>query len=704
MIAIYKRELKSYFHSFIGLLFIGFTLFFIGLYFTVYNLMNGYPYFSYTLSGIIFIFIVSVPILTMKILAEEKKQKIDQLILTAPVSISGVVMGKFLALSTIFFIPTVISGVYPLILTAFGSIPLTETYLAVLAFFLFGETCIALGLFVSSLTESQVISAVITFALIFIGYMMSSICSLISSTGNVLTKILGCYDLYTRFFNMIQGTLNLESIAYYVSVTALVLFLTVQAIQKRRYSISVKKLSFGAYSTGMIVIAMVVTVVFNLAVSQLPDRIKAVDITTSKMYTLTEDTKNFLNTIDEDVKIYVMSSESDKDTTLAQTLDRYEDYCKYITVEYINPAVNPNFSSKYTNSSITYGSLIVVSDKRSTLIDSSSIYESSYDYETYTSNTTGYDGEGQVTSALDYVLSDEVTKVYLTSGHGEMTMESNITDAMNKANIETNTLTLMQEESVPEDGSCLIIAAPSTDFSTDDAKKVKEYLDNGGNVIVIYGYTDEDMTNFDQLLSYMGMSVTKGLVVETDKMYYYQNQYLLLPDMEQDTFTEGLVNDYLVYAPFSQGIQISDPEAEGMTYEAFLNTSDSAFAKVGYSDAQTLEKEEGDEDGPFSIGVSAEKVVGDKTATMVLYSCQQMFTNSVNEAVSGANQKLYMNTVNHFIEERESSISIPVKSYDVSSLMITSSNTIMLGIMTTVVLPLLSIVAGIVIWLRRRKR
>lgn len=704
MIAIYKRELKSYFHSFIGLLFIGFTLFFIGIYFTVYNLMSGYPYFSYTLSGIIFIFIVSVPILTMKILAEEKKQKTDQLILTAPVTLNQIVMGKFLALSTIFLIPTVIAGVYPLILTAFGSIPLTESYLAVLGFFLFGETCIAIGLFVSSLTESQVISAVITFVLLFVGYMMSSICSLISSTGNLLTKILECYDLYTRFFNMIQGTLNLESIAYYISVTVLVLFLTVQAIQKRRYSVSVKKLSLGAYSTGMIVIAVVITVVFNLAVSQLPDRIKSVDITTSKMYTLTEDTKKFLDTINEEVKIYVMSGEKDKDTTLAQTLDRYEDYCKYIKVEYINPAVNPNFATKYTSSGITYGSLIVVSDKRSTVIDASSIYESSYDYQTYTSTTTGYDGEGQVTSALDYVLSDDVVKVYFTAGHGEMSMESNITDALSKANIETGTLSLLQEEAVPEDGSCLIIAAPSTDFSTDDIKKLKDYLEKGGNIIVIYGYTDEDMTNLDQLLSYMGMSVTKGLVVETDKMYYYQNPYLLLPDMEQDAFTEGLVNDYFVYAPFSQGIKISNPEADGMTYEAFLNTSQNAFAKIGYSDAQTIEKTENDEDGPFSIGVCAEKKVGDTTATMVLYSCQQIFANNVNQAVSGANQKLFMNTVNHFIEERESNISIPVKSYEVSSLMIKNSNAILLGLITTVVLPLLSMIAGFVIWFRRRKR
>ena len=102
MLAIYKRELKSYFRTFVGFLFIAVTPFFMGLYFSVYNLMNGYPYFSYAISSITFLFLLSVPVLTMRILAEEKRSKTDQLILTAPVSVGSIVMGKFLALTTIF--------------------------------------------------------------------------------------------------------------------------------------------------------------------------------------------------------------------------------------------------------------------------------------------------------------------------------------------------------------------------------------------------------------------------------------------------------------------------------------------------------------------------------------------------------------------------------------------------------------------------
>ena len=205
MLAIYKRELKSYFRSFIGFLFIAVTLFFLGLYFSVYNLMNGYPYFAYVVSSVTFLFMLTVPILTMRILAEEKRSKTDQLILTAPVSVGGIVMGKFLALLTIFAIPVAIICFYPLIMAQYGSVPMGEAYLSILAYFLFGMTAIAIGLFLSSVTESQVIAAVLTFLVLFLGYMMDSICSIISSTGNLLTKLLRCFDLYTPFSNLLNG-------------------------------------------------------------------------------------------------------------------------------------------------------------------------------------------------------------------------------------------------------------------------------------------------------------------------------------------------------------------------------------------------------------------------------------------------------------------------------------------------------------------
>lgn len=703
MWAIYKRELKSYFRSFIGFLFIAATLFFVSLYFFVYNMLSGYPYISYSISSVTFLFMITVPILSMRILAEEKHSKTDQLILTAPVSVGGIVMGKFLALLTIFLIPTAVVCTYPLIMKGFGSVPMGESYLAVLAFFLYGMTSIAIGLLISSLTESQVIAAVVSFLVLFLGYMMSSICNLISSTGNLLTKILGCFDLATPFNEMLNGTLNLQSVIYYITLTALALFLAVQAIQKRRYSVSVQTLSFGAYSTGSIALAVAVVVVINIVLGEMPTSWTSLDVTSQKLYSLTDQTKEFVEGMKEDVTIYVIASESSQDETLRQTLQRYDELSDHINVEYVDPNVNPRFYMQYTDS-ISMNSLIVVSDRRNKVIDYSSIYESSFDYSTYTSTTTGYDGEGQITSALDYVLSDSMPKVYMTEGHGEYTLSSSFTNAMKKENVDYETINLMDYDNIPEDAACLIINAAGSDFSADDKDKVIDYLDMGGNVVFVVGLTEGDTPNLDAITDYMGLSIAEGLVVEQDKENYYRNPYYLLPTQSYSTYTSGLYNQYYIFAPYVQGIIIENEEAEGITYNTFLSTSDKAFSKVGEINVQNFDKEEGDIDGPFGVGVSAVRKLDDETsATLIVYGCDQLFTDEANSMVSGANQVLFTNTVSSFVDH-EVSVSIPAKSYEISYLTVPQSKAVLVGLMTVIVVPVGCLAAGFVIWFRRRKR
>ena len=183
MTAIYKRELKSYLTSMVGYLFIFFILVLAGIYFSAYQLSAAYPKFEYTLSAITFAFLIGVPILTMRVLAEERKQKTDQLLLTAPVSVGGVVIGKYLALVTVFAIPMAIMCTYPLIMSKFGTVAFASAYTAVLGFFLLGCANIAVGVFMSALTESQVIAAVLTFVLLFAFYMMNGISSFFSQTS-----------------------------------------------------------------------------------------------------------------------------------------------------------------------------------------------------------------------------------------------------------------------------------------------------------------------------------------------------------------------------------------------------------------------------------------------------------------------------------------------------------------------------------------
>ena len=164
MLAIYKKELRSYFTSMIGYVFIAFFLVIIGIYFMIYNLMFGLANFEYCLSTVTFIFVLLVPLLTMRLMSEEKKQKTDQLLLTSPLSARSIILGKFFAVFTIFAIVMAIICMYPLIMSLYGSIPYASAYGSILGFTLLGGAYLAMGLFISSLTESQMVAAVISFA------------------------------------------------------------------------------------------------------------------------------------------------------------------------------------------------------------------------------------------------------------------------------------------------------------------------------------------------------------------------------------------------------------------------------------------------------------------------------------------------------------------------------------------------------------
>lgn len=287
MTAVYKRELRSYLTSMVGYLFIFFILLLTGIYFSAYQLAAAYPKFEYTLSALTFVFLISVPILTMRVLAEERKQKTDQLLLTAPVSVGQIVLGKYLALVTIFAIPMVIMCFYPLLMSKFGTVSFAGAYTGILGFFLLGCANLAIGVFVSSLTESQVIAAVLTFVFLFAFYMMNGISSFFSQTSmstavafgllivaiaiiiytmikNILIsvvigavgeialvivyvvkssifqggiqKVLNVFNLSGHYDNFTNGVFDVTGIVYFISVIAICLFLTMQSIQKRRWN------------------------------------------------------------------------------------------------------------------------------------------------------------------------------------------------------------------------------------------------------------------------------------------------------------------------------------------------------------------------------------------------------------------------------------------------------------------------------------
>lgn len=705
MTAILKREFKAYFQNITGWLYIAATLALYGLYFFAYNLNYGYAKISYSLNAITFLFLITVPVLTMRSLAEEQKSKTDQLILTSPVSVGRIVLAKYFAMALIHTVTVLVIAATPLILRCFGSVPMAESYVAVLGFWLYGLTCIAIGLFVSSLTESQVISAVLTFVFLFMGYMMSSVTGLISSTGNILTKILNCYDLVTPLDTFMDGCLSVTGIVYYATVSALFLFLAVQSIQKRRWSMSTRKIKTGVFSLGFVAVAVALTVIINLFAGEIPSTYTAIDVTSSKLYSLTEDTKKFLKELDSDVTIYVIASEQNVDSTVSETLKRYADSSSHIHVEYKDPSVNPTFYQQYTDGNISMGSLIVVSGEVSRVIDYSELFETSVDYSTYSQQTTGYDGEGQITSALQYVTNDSMPVIYEIQGHGETSLSGNFLTAIEKANVTLESINLLETDTVPADAQAVIINGPTSDFSEDDAQKIITYMQGGGNVLITADYQAEgEMANFASVLSEYGISLVKGPVAEGDSGKYYQNPFYLLPDVVSTEFTSSVGNNY-VFVPYAQGMTYPE-DTEDTTYTALMTTSEDAVAKTDAAQATTYDYEEGDTKGPFTLAVAAKRTIDDETTgQLVVFGSKELFTDNADQMVSGTNSGVFADVLSNFVTTDDmGSIVIPVKSYEVSQLTVAAFTAMFAGMSIIILLPLLLLIIGIVIWARRRKR
>ena len=699
MKAVLKRELKAYFTSVIGWIFLAAFFFVFNLYFVANNLIYGTPYLSYSLSNVAFVLVIIIPILAMRSMAEDRRTKTDQLLYTAPVSIPKVIIGKFLALVAIFSIVVGAICLCPLLLSRFGNVPMAESYAAIFGIWLYGCLSIAICVFVSALTESQVIAAVLSFALLVIGFMMQQITGLISSSDNVVTKVLNALCTQTHLTNFCNGILDVTGIVYYVSGTVLFLFLTCQLVQKHRWSVSAKKIRRGVFNSSFVVIGLAIVVAVNVFANELPEKAKSVDLTSQNLYTLTDESVNLVKNLKQDVTLYVLSSEKSADDTVARTLSNYEDASSHIKVEYIDPAVSPNFYASYTDTAPSDGSIIVVCGNTSKVVSSSDLYQYDIDYSTYTQTKSAYDGEGQLTSAISYVTSEDLPKVYTITGHGETALDDTFKSALEKMNISVEDLTLLQEEAIPEDAAAVIINGPTSDFSADDATKISTYLAGGGKLIVTTAYNKtEDTPNFDGILSAYDIQVTNGLVMDSDSSHYYQYPFYLLPDVASATQTSKVSN--YVFMPYAQALTNAGVHTDTITWTDLLTTSDNAYVKTDISNITTFEKESGDQSGKFTL--AANVTDSESGADITVVASVLAFSNDADSIVSGQNLALFKGIASTFASS-DSAVSIDAKPYTYTTLSVNQSVAIMSETLLVMVLPVALIVIGIVIWYRRRR-
>lgn len=454
----------------------------------------------------------------------------------------------------------------------------------------------------------------------------------------------------------------------------------------------------GSYSLAMTAVVLAVLVAVNILVSALPTPLTKYDISSSKLYSITSNTKVVVNALDRDVTIYWIVQSGEEDDVLSNLLAKYESLSDHLQVVKKNPDVYPTFAQQYTDETVKNNSLVVECGDKNRYIAFDDIYLGEMNMYTGTYSTTDFDGEGAITSAIDYVVSTDLPILYTLEGHGEADLPETFADQLEKENVQTQTLSLLTVDEIPEDAAALMIYAPASDISAEEAKMLTEYVKSGGKLLVSAGpVADGELTNLYGILSDYGVTAAQGIVSEGDREHYaFQAPYVLLPDLANSDITSPLAEkNYRAIVPIAAGLQLSeDSEAVSL-----LDTTDLAYSKIAGYQQTTYEKEEGDIDGPFSLAVD---IQDHSSGRIIFFSSSYLLDDMYNAYSSGANNDLVMNALSALMGERQA-MAIRSKSLNYNYLTISESAASLIKLVMIGLVPLCYLAMGVVTVLEKRR-
>lgn len=476
-------------------------------------------------------------------------------------------------------------------------------------------------------------------------------------------------------------------------------------LEKLKSSLTSRAFRVGGYSVAAALIVAAIVVAVNLLAGALPSQMTQYDVTSTQLFTLSEQSETLVTGLDSPVTIYWVVRADQEDVLLESLLERYASLSDRLTVVKKDPDLYPTFLNQYEVTSVTDNSLIVESGQRFRVVDASSLYE--YEYIDYYSYDTSFAGEQAVTSAIDYVLLEELPKIYLLTGHGEAELGSTFTSAMEQENLETASLSLLTLEAVPEDADCVMIYGPQTDLNEHELECLRTYLQSGGKLYLLTDPpVDGELPNLAALMADYGVSAAPGIVVEADQNnYYWGTPYYLLPNLAGHDINVPLTTGgYRVLMPISQGLQVSADRRESVFVTNLLYTSDSAFSKVDGYALTTYSKEEGDIDGSFALAVAITETLDSGEQTQIIWAASSMLLDeNANQDISGGNLDFFLNGLGWMCQQAESAISIRAKSVNYEYLTLDSSTASLLTAVVVGGIPLGYLGCGIVVAIRRKR-
>ena len=462
-----------------------------------------------------------------------------------------------------------------------------------------------------------------------------------------------------------------------------------------------RSLRSGAYASVLAVVVLVLVILLNLVVGAVPTKFTQFDISTGKMFTLSDTTKTMLQELNTDVTAYYLAETGNEDSNITRILDRYAGESSHFTWQQRDPALYPTFAQQYDAQNASSSSVILVCGDNHTVVDYNDMYTADYSsYYTTGSYTMSFSAENALSSGIAKVTRENSYVLYQLTGHGESSLESDFTETLDNSGVTVQDLNLLTTDTVPEDAAALLINDPQADLSTLDAAAIKTYLENGGHLFVTTDLT-VSTPNLDALLAEYGMTRQEGLVIENDSNYYayrYPQTYLL-PKLAGNDITAGVSQSMMIYTPIAQGITTNDDSEFAFT--DLLTTGDNAYSMENYATAETAQKADTDPEGSFDVALAADNSA--TGARVVWVNCPNLLESNINQAVSGGNAQFLGSVVNWMNGEQTTAV-INAKSMSAASLSVPTSAAIPLGVLFTLVLPIVCIIAGAVVCVVRRRR
>lgn len=537
---------------------------------------------------------------------------------------------------------------------------------------------------------------------------------------------------------------------------------------------SVVQLKNGSFSLAVTAIVLAIIVVVNLIIGQLPSKLLNWDLSETGIFSVSDTSKELLKDLDKDVTVEVVAETGNIDSRIEKFISIYGDLSSKLKVSYIDPVLHPEILTKY---GISANSVVVSCEEtgKNQVISFSDIIVSQQNYYGYSSESE-FDAEGQLTSAVAAVTSDNDKKIYMLRGHGESAISQELGELLTKNSMTTSNLNLLETASVPDDCDLLIINNPTSDLGTDEYTELHNYLYQGGNVLLLRGVTDKELTNFNELMEDYGMTMVNSYIGDRDRYYQRaQSAFYFFPMITSNDTNVETTSSILVGAV--AGMTASENTPEDVTLTTLLTTSNNAFRegnsneatqfilaasaqKTVPADTESESELESGSDTAETEKTSTESVSEEASTESVTENASEEITseatseNASKEAASkeasteestledvltdisvgntdgwletpSADSKLtvisastmidsslignftgienlneFINIVSSYFDDVQN-VSIPAKSLSVTYNTVTGSS--IWNALFIIIIPIFSIVTGLVVWIRRRK-